>query len=129
MRSNIFNSKVIQGHLYKLCHILKIGIKIFFTWWRKPEYPEKTTNLPQVTDKFHHIMLYWLHLAWAGFKLTTLVVIGTDDCIGIYKSNYHTITTTTANFKHMSVCFMSPDLDLFWHILRSTICPGLKWFV
>jgi hypothetical protein len=20
-------------------------------WWRKPEYPEKTTDLPQVTDK------------------------------------------------------------------------------
>jgi hypothetical protein len=30
-----------------------------------------------------------------GFKLTTLVVIGTD-CIGSYKSNYNTITTTTA---------------------------------
>jgi hypothetical protein len=27
-------------------------------------------------------MLYWVHLVWAGFKLTTLVVIGTD-CIGI----------------------------------------------
>ena len=39
--------------------------------------------------------------AWAGFKLTTLVVIGTDlHTIGIYKSSYHTITTTTANFKH-----------------------------
>ena len=23
-----------------------------FYWWRKPEYPEKTTNLSQVTDKF-----------------------------------------------------------------------------
>jgi hypothetical protein len=22
-----------------------------FYWWRKAEYPEKTTNLPQVTDK------------------------------------------------------------------------------
>jgi hypothetical protein len=39
--------------------------------------------------------LYWVHLAWAGFKLTTLVVIGTD-CIGSYKFNYHTITTMTA---------------------------------
>ena len=27
--------------------------------WRKPEYPEKTTNLPQITD----IMWYRVHLA------------------------------------------------------------------
>jgi hypothetical protein len=33
-------------------------------------------------------MLYRVHLAWAGFDLTTLVVIGTD-CIYSYKSNYH----------------------------------------
>jgi hypothetical protein len=35
------------------------------------------------------------NLPWVGFKLTTLVVIGTD-FTGSCKSNYHTITTTTA---------------------------------
>ena len=48
-----------------------------FYWLRKPEYLEKTTEMPKVTDKLYHIMVYRVHLTWAGFKITTLVLKGT----------------------------------------------------
>jgi hypothetical protein len=50
------------------------------SWWsvllvEDTRVPEKTTDLPQATHKFYHIMLYGVHLAWAGFKLTRLLYI------------------------------------------------------
>ena len=60
-----------------------------FYWWRKPEDPEKTTDLSQVNDKLYHRMLYTS--PWWRFEFTTSVVIDSD-CIGSCKSNDHTIT-------------------------------------
>ena len=82
-----------------------------FYWQSKSKYLEKTTNLPQVT----HIMLYRVHLAWGGFKLITLVVVGSD-CIGSCKSNYHTITTTTASNGWKKI-----DVQLIWPFYQCNI--------
>ena len=67
-----------------------------FYWWRKPKYPDKSTDLSQVTDKLNYIALYQVHHLINGFELTTYWFA--VRC----KSNYHAITTTTAQDRNVN---------------------------
>ena len=60
-------------------------------------YPEKTTDLSQVTDILSHNVVSSTPRHEQDFELTTLVVMGTD-CTGSCKSNYHMIMATTAPY-------------------------------
>jgi hypothetical protein len=44
-----------------------------FYWWRKPEYPEKTIDLWQVTDQLNDIMLYQVKQPTCHKSLTNLM--------------------------------------------------------
>jgi hypothetical protein len=86
--------------------------------WFSPGTPVSSTNN---TDHhniayLYHIMLYLVHLVWTGFELTTFVVI-VINCICSCKSNYHTITITTAPFKYLK---KSLKINIIW--TRCTRC-------
>ena len=54
--------------------ILQLNSGGQFYWLKKLENPEKTTDLPQVTDTLYHIMLYRGHLANHGLPRVLFIV-------------------------------------------------------
>jgi len=84
------------------------NISVIISW-----QPEKATDLQQITDKLYHIVLYWVHFAWVGFKLL-IVMIGSD-YIGSCKANYYMITTVVTPGSIMYLYDSPPFLSGYFH--------------
>ena len=61
-----------------------------------------------------------VHLAWVGFKLTTLVVIGTD-CNFYYRNNIKKLWITRTMYTSISTLsiFSKKTWEMFWYIVNS----------
>jgi hypothetical protein len=98
-----------------------------FYWLRKPEYPEKTTDLPYVTDKFYHILL-----CLSGIRDKLIIIIMNSlsydffekmfsfgnkiDCIWIFLVHSLSILTYIT-CKGASAVVIVWYLDPFWSVV------------
>jgi hypothetical protein len=70
-----YSNSIRWAHLISQITIFQLYHSSQFYWWRKLEYSEKTTALPQVTDKFYHIMLYRLLSYNQNYWINTLFLM------------------------------------------------------
>jgi hypothetical protein len=104
--------------------VLNFFLCVYMTSFRSCEKYNQTV----VSAIVYHIMLYWVHLPWVGFELTTLLVIGTDS-IGSCKSNYHMITASSSvKVKECETSAIRGKDFNRWGVLNTALCDKVcQW--
>jgi hypothetical protein len=84
-----------------------------FYWWRKAEYPEKTTDLPQVTVTLSH------NIVWSTPRLSRIQTHNVSD-------DRHWNHIRKINLKESR--YKSSSYDKLYRIILNTNQPTLIWF-
>jgi hypothetical protein len=135
----MYKCRVMYSRRYGLWYLTPL-VTIFqlycggqFNRLRKSEYPEKTTDLPQVTDK--HTMIYRVHLTMSDMTLHLYIVytynvsFTYDDCYFklnmqdiIYMYIFCIYDTNTLNI--ISVLYCTGSCKSNYHTITTTMAPA-----